>query len=72
METAPSRSRLEYHRSHLFFYRKHHGALLTGLLRLWMVASGTLRWIRARAAPNDRPEDSAGAKDLLRLGLRGR
>lgn len=72
METAPARSRLEYHRSHLLFYRKHHGALLAGLLRLWMVASGTLGWIRARAAPNDRPGDPAGALELLRLGLRGR
>jgi N-acetylglucosaminyl-diphospho-decaprenol L-rhamnosyltransferase len=72
MATAPARSRLEYHRSHLSFYRKHHGALLTGLLRLWMVASGALGWIRSRATPNDRPEDSAGDLDLLRLGLRGR
>jgi N-acetylglucosaminyl-diphospho-decaprenol L-rhamnosyltransferase len=72
MEATPSRSRLEYHRSHLLFYRKHHGPLLTGLLRLWMVASGALRWIKTRGAPNDRPEDAAGALDLLRLGLRGR
>ncbi len=70
METAPSRARIEYHRSHLLFYRKHNGAILTGLLRVWMAASGSLSWIAARL-PNDRPDALAAALEQLRLGLRG-
>jgi GT2 family glycosyltransferase len=71
MEAAPARSRLEYHRSHLRFYRKHNGPLLAGLLRLFMVASGALLWARARAARNDRPEDRAAGLERIRLGLHG-
>jgi N-acetylglucosaminyl-diphospho-decaprenol L-rhamnosyltransferase len=71
MERAPSRARIEYHRSHLRFYRKHNGPVLTGLLRAWMVASGCLAWVAARL-PNDRPDARAAALDQLRLGLRGR
>jgi hypothetical protein len=70
METAPSRARLEYHRSHLRFYRKHNGTVLTGLLRAWMAASGCLAWLAARF-PNDRPAARAAALEQLRLGLRG-
>ena len=72
MDRAPARGHLDYHRSHLRFYRKHHGPLLTGLLRLWMVGSGALLWIAARVARNDRPEDPGAALARVRLGLRGR
>ena len=72
METAPERSRLEYHRSHLRFYRKHNGKVLTGLLRLWLATSGALAWLGTAVRPNDRPEARSAALERLRLGLRGR
>jgi hypothetical protein len=34
MARAPERARLEYHRSHLLYYRKHNGPLDRGALRL--------------------------------------
>jgi GT2 family glycosyltransferase len=36
MAKAPSRTRLEYHRSHLAYYRKHRGPLAVALLRAWI------------------------------------
>jgi len=38
----PTRAGLEYHRSHLLYYRKHNGPLLTGLLRLLLGARAAL------------------------------
>ena len=40
---APARARLEYHRSHLRYYRKHNGPLLTTLLRAYLAVTGGLR-----------------------------
>ena len=40
---APARARLEYRRSHLRYYRKHNGLLLTALLRAYLAVTGGLR-----------------------------
>ncbi len=62
----PRRSRLEYQRSHLHYYRKHNGALSTLALRAWLVVVGARRARNAKL-PADRDEGRA----LLRLGLHG-
>jgi N-acetylglucosaminyl-diphospho-decaprenol L-rhamnosyltransferase len=58
--------RLEYHRSHLRFYAKHHGAGARLLLRAMLTARGGLGWLTARKA-----EERRTAAALVRLALRG-
>jgi hypothetical protein len=67
MERAPERSHIEYHRSHLRFYLKHHGALSTTALRAWMGASSLFSWLFASGL-----EARRRAAAVLRLALRGR
>ena len=43
MEQAGARARIEYDRSHLHFYRKHHGRLLAGLLRLQLAVRASFQ-----------------------------
>lgn len=62
MDQSPERARLEYHRSHLRYYRKHNGAVWTAVLRIYLAALG----LRLRLG------GSAGAQALVRLGLTGR
>ncbi len=62
----PRRSRLEYQRSHLRYYRKHNSALWTLALRSWLVVTG---WRRSRKAKV--PADRETGRALLHLGLRG-
>ena len=45
MQTDPARARLEYHRSHLRFYRKHNGPVLTAALRGLIGAGAALAWL---------------------------
>jgi hypothetical protein len=40
MARNPARARFEYHRSHLIYYRKHHGGLRVALLRAHLAALG--------------------------------
>ena len=47
MQTDPARARLEYHRSHLRFYRKHNGPALTAALRAFIGAGAALGWLQA-------------------------
>jgi len=67
MARTPGRARFEYHRSHLLYYRKHHGRLRVALLRLHLAALGL------RAAVRAAPPEGAGLKDdrfaLLKLAL---
>lgn len=67
MEQAPTRSRIEYHRSHLRYYRKHRGAILTGLLRLYIAGLGTLSWILALGPGTLRRERRVLAGAVCRL-----
>jgi GT2 family glycosyltransferase len=62
-DTAP----LEYHRSHLRFYGKHHGRGLRLALRGALAARGAIGWITARGTDARR---SAAA--LAGLAVRGR
>jgi len=43
MARDPARARLEYRRSHLRYYQKHNGPLLTALLRAYLAVTGGLR-----------------------------
>ena len=73
MEKAPERARLEYHRSHLRYYRKHNGRAAAAVLRGYLAASGLLGWLRA--AVGHGPEAEAARRrqrDLLRLAWLGR
>ncbi|MBI3932143.1 MAG: glycosyltransferase family 2 protein [Acidobacteria bacterium] len=71
METSPSRARLEYHRSHLRYYRKHNGPLGAVLLRGHLTLLGVVGWLKTTSGADagDRRRE-AGA--VLRLGLLGR
>jgi N-acetylglucosaminyl-diphospho-decaprenol L-rhamnosyltransferase len=66
MRVTPSRSRLEYHRSHIRLYRKHNSLLSTLVLRFLLVTRGGIGFL---AAPT--PELRAEARALLRLALWG-
>jgi hypothetical protein len=45
MQSDPGRAGLEYHRSHVRYYRKHNGALLTAGLRAFMGTKAALGWL---------------------------
>lgn len=62
MARLEGRAQLEYHRSHLLYYRKHNGLLATGFLRLFLAARG------AALLVGGQPLGSA----LLKLAFRGR
>ena len=67
MSKTPRRARLEYHRSHLLYYRKHNGLLARAALRALLAARGCAQWLAAAVA-GDAPERSDAAA-LLRLSL---
>jgi N-acetylglucosaminyl-diphospho-decaprenol L-rhamnosyltransferase len=58
---------IEYHRSHLRFYERHHGRPLALALRGALAARGALGWLTARGTDRRR-----SAARLVRLALRGR
>jgi GT2 family glycosyltransferase len=64
---AGGRAHLEYHRSHLRYYARHNGTLLTSALRLWILARAGLGWLRA-AACRDLPGRTLWAR-IARLAL---
>ncbi len=70
MARTPERARLEYHRSHLLYYRKHCGLLQHAVLRL-LLATRALVDIGAGAVSGDLARSREGAA-LLRLSLLGR
>jgi N-acetylglucosaminyl-diphospho-decaprenol L-rhamnosyltransferase len=70
MARAADRARLEYHRSHLRYYRKHNGALATAGLRGMLAATALVGWTRSTLAG-----EAAGRAEhgrALALALRGR
>jgi GT2 family glycosyltransferase len=67
MSKAPRRARLEYHRSHRLYYRKHNGPLSRAALRILLAARGGVEWLVATVA-RDAP-GRADAVALLRLSL---
>ncbi len=67
MARAPRRARLEYHRSHLLYYRKHSGAVAQRALRLLLAARGFAEWSKGLAT-GDRDARTDGAA-LARLAI---
>jgi GT2 family glycosyltransferase len=68
MARVPDLARLEYHRSHLLYYRKHHGPLRVAFLRAYLAVLG----VRAAAMGVARAAARSPAHDhwaLLRLAL---
>ena len=70
MDQTPARARIEYHRSHVRYYRKHNGPIQAGLLRLVIGLSSVARWLRA-VGPGGQA-DRAEAVAALRVALSGR
>ena len=70
MARTPERARLEYHRSHLLYYRKHCGLLQRAVLRLLLAARAVVD-LGAGAVSGDLARCREGAA-LLRLSLLGR
>jgi N-acetylglucosaminyl-diphospho-decaprenol L-rhamnosyltransferase len=62
MARAPERARLEYHRSHLRYYRKHNGPAATLALRAYLGGLAVLDRLRGARGP---------AADLFRLAWHG-
>jgi GT2 family glycosyltransferase len=67
MARAPRRARLEYHRSHLLYYRKHNGPVARAALRLLLAARGIAGWLQALASGDAAARDDSAA--LVRLAL---
>jgi N-acetylglucosaminyl-diphospho-decaprenol L-rhamnosyltransferase len=67
MSKAPRRARVEYHRSHLLYYRKHNGPLSRAALRVHLAARGSVQWLAASVAGDEPGRSDAVA--LLRLSL---
>ena len=69
METDPGRARLEYHRSHLRYYRKHNGPIPSAVLRLFIGAGAALGWLASlRPGPKRRERRRHHAR-ALRLAV---
>ncbi len=64
MEKAGSRADLEYHRSHILYYRKHNGRAPLALLRARVFLLALSRWV---AALGPGPERQALRRDAGRL-----
>jgi N-acetylglucosaminyl-diphospho-decaprenol L-rhamnosyltransferase len=71
MQRDPERARLEYHRSHLRFYRKHNGLAVATALRAFVGAGAALRWLRSLGPGQGRRERRREHGDVLRLALGG-
>lgn len=67
MAKAPGRARLEYHRSHLLYYRKHNRFLSRAALVALLAGRGALSWTRAVLGGDTERRDEARA--LLALVL---
>jgi len=69
MARLAPRARLEYHRSHLRYYRKHNGAASVGLLRAALALRSLAGWIASRLRADEEGRRVHAA--ALRLALRG-
>jgi GT2 family glycosyltransferase len=69
MEKIPARSRLEYDRSHLFFYAKHRSAAVTALLRLYLAGSSAAGWLAALGPGPARRARRRERADVLRAAV---
>lgn len=67
MESAATRARFEYQRSHLLYYRKHNGPFWTTLLRAFVLAVAGLGWLAALGPGPDRRLRRAWQRRLVAL-----
>ncbi len=67
----PTQAGFEYHRSHLLYYRKHNGRLLTGLLRARLAARSALGLFRSLWDGPAAAESRRHSARLWRLAWRG-
>jgi hypothetical protein len=68
MAQAPRRARLEYHRSHLLYYRLHNGPLARAALRLLLAARGLGGWLRGHVSADAAARADGAARARLALG----
>jgi GT2 family glycosyltransferase len=72
MARTPLRSRFEYDRSHLRYYRKHNGTLEIALLRARLAAGAVRGWVAAMARGGSQSSaERRHHRDVLLLALRG-
>lgn len=69
MASDPWRSRLEYHRSHLRFYRKHNGGVQTAMLRAWLAAGAVAGLAGALGRGEQRRQQRAHSRAVLALAI---
>jgi GT2 family glycosyltransferase len=69
MQADPGRARLEYHRSHLRYYRKHNGPILTAALRAFIGGGAALGWFAAAGPGAQRRERRADRARVLRVAF---
>jgi GT2 family glycosyltransferase len=69
MDQSPSRARLEYHRSHLRYYRKHNGPIDRLILRGIIAGSGLSAWLRSLGPGPERRHRRGQAAAVLRLAF---
>jgi GT2 family glycosyltransferase len=69
MEADPARARLEYHRSHLRFYRKHNGPVLAATLRAFIGAGAALGWLGSLGPGSARRQRRLEHAQVLRIAL---
>jgi N-acetylglucosaminyl-diphospho-decaprenol L-rhamnosyltransferase len=69
MQSDPGRAGLEYHRSHVRYYRKHNGALLTAGLRVFVGGKAALGWLLSLGPGPERRRRRSQERDVLRVAL---
>jgi GT2 family glycosyltransferase len=69
MQSDPGRAGLEYHRSHVRYYRKHNGALLTAGLRVLVGGKAALGWLLSLGPGPERQRRRSQERDVLRVAL---
>jgi GT2 family glycosyltransferase len=63
----PSRARIEYHRSHIRYYRKHNGAACTALLRAYLLGRSALLCLLSLGPGAARQRRRREQLEILRL-----
>jgi GT2 family glycosyltransferase len=71
MASARERARLEYHRSHLRFYEKHHGAAPSAFLRMALALRALASWT-ASLRPDRPGKTPPSHRELWRLAIERR
>ena len=69
MDQVPDLARIEYHRSHLRFYRKHNPPWQAAALRLYLITASGAGWLAALGRGSERQARRALHSRVLALGL---